>query len=297
MEQSGWTALAYSLSVLVALAFASYAFLFGWLRQKRANKAVDTEEFVTARGTCSFWRIGWSFYAGAVGAWVITAPPLFASSLGIPGVIVYAITSGLPILLIAFLGGRITAALPHVFSLTDYTAWRYGPVAKSLVAAICLFNMSIALLAEYSAIGSIFADFVNGLDWPIILVIGVLTLAYTAYGGLIVSIATDQIQGIASIILATVLVIYVAVTYRCVCVFFVCVPVFGRARECRSPTHPTHKQKQLNVLLRNNENKIQKQNNQHPHPAAAARRPRVGQPVRLHFDLHLGPLPRHRHRL
>ena len=214
MEQAGWTALAYALSVIVAVAFAAYAFAFGFLRQRRAAKAVDTEEFVTARGSCSFWRIGWSFYAGAVGAWVITAPPLFASSLGLPGVIVYAVASGLPVLLIAFLGGRITQALPHVFSLTDYTSARYGPVAKTLVAGVCVFNMSIALLAEYSAIGSIFADFVNGMSWPIILVIGVLTLSYTAYGGLFVSIATDQVQGIASLILAAVLVIYVGATYR-----------------------------------------------------------------------------------
>lgn len=45
-------------------------------------------------------------------------------------------------------------------------------------------------------------------------VIGMLTLTYTAYGGLAVSIATDQIQGICSLLLALVLSIYVAVTYR-----------------------------------------------------------------------------------
>lgn len=34
----------------------------------------DTEGFVTARGTQSVWRIAWSFYAGAVGSWVIVTP-------------------------------------------------------------------------------------------------------------------------------------------------------------------------------------------------------------------------------
>jgi hypothetical protein len=29
---------------------------------------------VTARGTQSMWRIAWSFYAGAVGSWVIVTP-------------------------------------------------------------------------------------------------------------------------------------------------------------------------------------------------------------------------------
>jgi hypothetical protein len=41
-------------------------------RRKAGNK--DTEDFVTARGTQSLWRIGWSFYAGAVGSWVIVTP-------------------------------------------------------------------------------------------------------------------------------------------------------------------------------------------------------------------------------
>jgi hypothetical protein len=34
----------------------------------------DAEDFVTARGTQSYWRIAWSFYAGAVGSWVIVTP-------------------------------------------------------------------------------------------------------------------------------------------------------------------------------------------------------------------------------
>lgn len=77
-----------------------------------------------------------------------------------------------------------------------------------------MFNMAIALLAEFTTIGSIFSDFVGSVSWIIIVVIGVVTLAYTAYGGLAVSIATDQVQGIASALLAVVLAIYVAVTYR-----------------------------------------------------------------------------------
>ena len=41
-------------------------------KKKSGNK--DTEDFVTARGTQSAWRIAWSFYAGAVGSWVIVTP-------------------------------------------------------------------------------------------------------------------------------------------------------------------------------------------------------------------------------
>lgn len=51
------------------------------------------------------------------------------------------------------------------------------------------------MLAEYSAIGTIFNLYVASVAFPIIIVVGVLTTAYTVYGGLIVSVYTDQIQG------------------------------------------------------------------------------------------------------
>ncbi|WIA37348.1 hypothetical protein OEZ86_014277 [Tetradesmus obliquus] len=173
----------------------------------------STEDFITARGTQNIWRIGWSFYAGAVGAWVIVAPSQYASFSGIVGLVVYAIASGLPILLIA-LFGSFMKQMPHVLSLSDFIGWRFGPIAKTIVFLIAMFNMAIALLAEYTTIGSIFSDYVGSVSFGIIIVIGVLTLAYTAYGGLAVSIATDMVQGIASVVLAIVLAIFVAVTYR-----------------------------------------------------------------------------------
>jgi hypothetical protein len=174
----------------------------------------STEDFVTARGTQGVGRIAWSFYAGAVGAWVIVSPSQYAAFAGIVGVVVYALTSGLPVLLIAGLGGRITRAVPHVYSMSDFFGWRFGPSAKTLVAVLCMFNMSIALLAEYTTMGALFQSFVGTVSYGIIIAIGVLTIAYTVYGGLVVSIATDQVQGIASIALAVVLVAWVGATHR-----------------------------------------------------------------------------------
>lgn len=174
----------------------------------------STEDFVTARGTQSVGRIAWSFYAGAVGAWVIVSPSQYAAFAGIVGVVVYALTSGLPVLLIAGLGGRITRAVPHVYSMSDFFGWRFGPCAKTLVALLCVFNMSIALLAEFTTMGALFQAFVGTVPYGIIIAIGALTIVYTVYGGLVVSIATDQIQGIASIALAIVLVAWVGATHR-----------------------------------------------------------------------------------
>jgi len=237
-----WVATAYGVCISVAVLFAAYAVLFGWWTNRRRLAAAapvvagsgalapgapapaalaaggaelgSTEDFVTARGTQGVGRIAWSFYAGAVGAWVIVSPSQYAAFAGIVGVVVYALTSGLPVLLVATLGGRITAALPHVYSMADFFGWRFGPCAQTLVALLCVFNMSIALLAEFTTMGALFQAFVGTVPYVIILVIGVLTIAYTVYGGLAVSIATDQVQGIASIALAVVLVGWVGATHR-----------------------------------------------------------------------------------
>lgn len=74
LDQAGYIAVCYAVGAFVAVAFATYAFVFGvwWTRRHSGNE--DTEAFITARNTQSVWRIGWSFYAGAVGAWVIVAP-------------------------------------------------------------------------------------------------------------------------------------------------------------------------------------------------------------------------------
>ena len=51
------------------------------------------------------------------------------------------------------------------------------------------------MLAEYSTIGSLFGQYLGSTPVPSIVVVGVLTMIYTTYGGLLISIYTDQIQG------------------------------------------------------------------------------------------------------
>lgn len=54
---------------------------------------------------------------------MIVTPGSFGSFAGIVGVVVYALTSGIPIVLIALAGDVITRQLPHVYSLSDYVGW------------------------------------------------------------------------------------------------------------------------------------------------------------------------------
>ena len=136
-------------------------------------------------------------------------PPLAASSASTA----YALACGLPPLLVAAAGDRMRRATREPASLPDYLASRHGPIAAGVTVAISLFNQAVVLLAELVVIGSIFEGFVGG-PWRIIVIaVAALTAAYTSAGGLLVSIATDQVQGVASIVVAVALIAWVAATH------------------------------------------------------------------------------------
>ncbi len=59
---------------------------------------------------------------------------------------------------------------------------------------LMLLNMGIAMTAEYTAVGDLFELVIGTERVPIVVIIGVVSMLYTAYGGLYVSIVTDQWQ-------------------------------------------------------------------------------------------------------
>ncbi|KAI9136790.1 hypothetical protein BKA69DRAFT_1042257 [Paraphysoderma sedebokerense] len=183
-------------------------------RRYLKSRDFSLEEFITARGTQKSQRIAWSFFASAMGAWAIAAPSQIAVYNGYLGLISYSISAGIPIMVVVFLGVRIQRKLPHALSLSDFGLWRYGRPMQFFITALVTFNMCIALLSEYSVIGSIYKDFVGSSQYAIIIIVGVFTLAYSAYGGLLISIITDQFQGIMASLLVIILAIYTAATFR-----------------------------------------------------------------------------------
>lgn len=61
-----------------------------------------TDAFITAKGTQGVWRIAWSFFASAMGSWVITSPANYAVFAGWIGMVFYAVATGYkkPVLLL-----------------------------------------------------------------------------------------------------------------------------------------------------------------------------------------------------
>jgi len=213
-----WTALSYAITIAVLVLFAIYALVYSTVFVPKNATSVEAlatlKGFIAIRNTQGMWRIAWSMFAGSLGAWTITAPADFASFAGWLGGLMYGLACGIPLVFIAFYGQMIKDKYPHACSVGDFIDQRFGPSARLLVVLVCLFNMCIFMLAELTTIGSLFADFVGSVNYPIIAVVAVLTTGYCAYGGILVSIVTDQVQSILAILLLSIAVIYVAVTFK-----------------------------------------------------------------------------------
>lgn len=116
--------------------------------------------------------------------------------------------------MIAFLGKHLQRRHPHIISAAEFARDRFGPLAQLLVVLLLIFNMSIAMLAEFVTMGIIFKDFVGTNSYGVILFYSVLTTIYCALGGLFISIITDVFQGVTALVLAIIASIYVAVEFR-----------------------------------------------------------------------------------
>ena len=74
---------------------------------------------------------------------------------------------------------------------------RYGSLVNVYVSAVALFYMFLYLTAEFTSVGNSVALFSDGASGHAAIVgTSVITLVYTAVGGLPVSLVTDQVQGL-----------------------------------------------------------------------------------------------------
>ncbi|KAH6564494.1 hypothetical protein BASA62_007868 [Batrachochytrium salamandrivorans] len=98
-----------------------------------------------------------------MGAWVLYGPASFVGDpsfgTGYLGLISYSLFTGLPLIMIAFMGTYIRKNVPRATSIASFGRWRFGFLAEIFIMLIVMFNLGVALTAEYTAIGGIFNDF------------------------------------------------------------------------------------------------------------------------------------------
>lgn len=137
--------------------------------------------------------------------------PNIAAIAGVQGLVVYALSSALPLFVFAFLGPIIRRKCPEGFVLTEWTRQRYGVVTGLYLSALTLITIWLYLVAELSALQQV-VNLLTGLNGlPAVIVECFVTTVYTAAGGFRVSFITDNVQGAMVICLIVIGVITVGV--------------------------------------------------------------------------------------
>lgn len=176
---------------------------FGYIGIQASNGETDDDSYLSSRGTQGWRGIGLSLFASGMGVWVLLGPSEVAYYGGFWDVMGYAVSSMTPFLLLAYIGPMIRDSIPDGITLADYAKQRLGRRMQIYVGAISILYMFTFLFAEFTAIGKVM-EHLSGMD-PLapMLMVGAVTAAYTAYGGLPASLATDRVQALVISVLVT----------------------------------------------------------------------------------------------
>ena len=184
--------------------------LFGWLGYRSGSeRTIGDDEYLSARRSQSWLRIGLSLFASGMGIWILFGPSEVGYYGGFFDVLGYAVAAATPFLLLAFIGPLIIERLPEGVTLADYVRMRIGRPMQIYVGIISVLYMFTFLFAEFTAIGKAMS-ILSGMN-PLVpmFAVAVVTAAYTAYGGLPASLQTDRWQAWMIIVFATALLLLI----------------------------------------------------------------------------------------
>ena len=175
-----------------------------------AKRKMDSDTYLSARGSQSWQRIGLSLFASGIGIWILFGPSEVGYYGGFWDVVGYALSSATPFMLLAYVGPLIREKLPYGVTLADYVSMRLGRPMQVYVGLISVLYMFTFLFAEFTAIGKAM-DILAGME-PLVPMVAVaaVTAAYTAYGGLPASLQTDRWQAwiILWLVIALLLILF-----------------------------------------------------------------------------------------
>ena len=181
-------------NIAYVLMIATLGF-FGYIGfQAVRDREIEQDEYLSARGSQDWFRIGLSLFASGMGIWILFGPSEVGYYGGFWDVVGYAVSASTPFLLLAYVGPMIRDKLPDGVTLADYVRLRIGRPMQIYVGVISVIYMFTFLFAEFTAIGKAMSV-LSDMD-PLIpmILVGAVTVGYTAYGGLPASLRTDRIQ-------------------------------------------------------------------------------------------------------
>ncbi|SMR46299.1 unnamed protein product [Zymoseptoria tritici ST99CH_3D1] len=179
-----------------ALLYCTYAaFLIFGLYIAWRLRGQTAGQFLSANRTQKGVPLALNFIASALGSGILFTYPNIAALAGVHGLLVYALSSGLPLFIFAVLAPIIRRKCPEGFVLTEWTRQRYGSVTSLYLSFFTLATMWLYMVAELSALQQV-VNLLTGLNGlPAVIVQCAVTTIYTAAGGFRVSFVTDNIQG------------------------------------------------------------------------------------------------------
>ena len=181
-----------SLAVLIALGTAGLFVVAGVLFIRK--RKLSAEDYLVARNSAGGNLATATLVASVIGAWVLFSPAEAGTWAGLMALIGYGLGQAAPLAAFVIVGPRMRSLMPEGHSLIEYVWHRYGKTMYLFVLGVTVFYMFVFLSAELTGIAKA-VNLLSGANLGLTaLIVGLLTVTYTAYGGLRASIFTDGIQ-------------------------------------------------------------------------------------------------------
>ena len=191
-----------TLVIIVSLVFL----LLGLYHSKKYQ---GLNNYLTANRNIGSFSLTTSLTASALGAWILFGPVSASTWGGLGAIIGYSLGTAFPMFFFIFLGKKIRKEFPKGSTLIEFLRKKFGKSLFKLILLMTIFYMFIFLCAEVTAV-AVLINYISGTElWVTALIVLFSTLAYTLYGGLRVSIFTDNIQMIVIGILLLISFIYI----------------------------------------------------------------------------------------
>ena len=185
--------------------------VFGYIGYQASNaKEIEADDYLSARGSQDWLRIGLSLFASGMGIWILFGPSEVGYYGGFWDVVGYAVSASMPFLLLAYVGPMIRERLPSGVTLADYVRIRLGRPMQVYVGLISVLYMFTFLFAEFTAIGKGMETLSEMEPLIPMALVGIVTAGYVSRGGLPASLATDRVQAwtIMFLVVALLLVLF-----------------------------------------------------------------------------------------
>ena len=179
-------------ALIVMLSISVVFVLMGVLYVRR--RALNVEDYIVSRNSAGPVLATATLVASVIGAWILFSPAETGTWAGMAGLIGYGVGQAAPLLAFIFLGPKMRRLMPDGHSLTEFVWYRYGRYVYVFTLGVIVFYMFVFLSAELTGIALAVNLLADTPLWLTALIVGILTVAYTAYGGIRASIFTDSVQ-------------------------------------------------------------------------------------------------------